>query len=350
MSQRRTRVLVVEDSLTVRRYLVNLIKSSEYFELAGEAEDGANAIELVRGLRPDVISLDMMLPRVSGLSVTEYVMAHFPTPILIVSASTNRGELFRTYDALTAGAVDVLEKPGDIFDAAWSQRYLQSLRRVSRIKVVTHIRGKSRAAGSPIPKESVRKQAPVKCIAIGASTGGPGAVLHILQNLPAAFPLPILVVIHIGSPFGLALADWLDAQSPLRVKPASDGLDFTDGAQVILARDEYHMVVEKQVVRLSCAAERHSCRPSVDVLFESVAAEFGPQAAAVLLTGMGRDGARGLLAVKKAGGFTIAQDEATSLIYGMPREAIELGAARIVLPLDEIAPSLLALAKNGRWE
>jgi two-component system, chemotaxis family, protein-glutamate methylesterase/glutaminase len=345
----RIRVLVAEDSLTVRKRLVEAVEGDPELELVGEVEDGRSAVELCQRRRPDVVSLDMMLPVMTGLAAAEYIMAYCPTPILIVSASTNRGELFRTYEALAAGAVDVLEKPrGDGTDDAWDQVFTARLKLISRIKVITHPRVRlgvaRRALGSDAPRSA--RSGRCRAVAIGASTGGPAALVRILSALPATFPAPILLVIHIAAPFDLALAEWLDESSQLRVAIPRDGdaLPPRGEARVLMAPPDRHLVLERGKVRLSRAPERHCCRPSVDVLFESVARELGSDAAACLLTGMGRDGAEGLLALRRAGGATLAQDEGTCVVYGMPREAILLGAAERVLPLDAIAPALVALA------
>lgn len=346
----KTRVLVADDSLTVRKYLAGLVQSDPALELVGEADNGKAAIELTEQLRPDVITLDMMMPVMTGLAATEYIMAYCPTPILIVSASTNRGELMRTYDALAAGAVDVLDKTGSIENPAWERKYLSTVKMVSRIKVITHPRGRlngSRAARTPqmpLPEGTFER------VAIGASTGGPSAVLEVLRGLGESFPLPVLLVIHIGEPFGLAMAEWLDGLSPLRVRVAQDGepLPGRGESGVIMAPHERHLEVAGGRLRLSSGPERHSCRPSVDVLFESLAREAGSSTIACLLTGMGRDGARGMLAIKQAGGVCIAQDEATSVIFGMPREAIVLNAATHVLPVGGVAPMLTALATSRR--
>jgi two-component system chemotaxis response regulator CheB len=351
---RKIRVLVVEDSMTVRKHLIEVLGSDPDLEVVGEGEDGKEAIELCQRLRPDVMTLDMMLPVMTGLAATEYIMAHCPTPILIVSASTNRGELFRTYDALAAGAVDVLEKPTD-HDVAddWEHRFLSTVKLVSKIRVITHVRGKlgargQGASGPPLPIDPLAERPRCVAVAIGVSTGGPAAVQQILRDLPPRFPLPILLVIHIGEPFGVALAEWLDGQSPLRVAYAKDGepLPPRGEGRVIMAPPEVHLVIRGGRLRLIATPERHSCRPSVDVLFESVAQELGDRAVACLLTGMGKDGATGLLEVRRAGGVTLAQDEATSVVFGMPREAILLGAAERVLPLEQFAPTITALAAD----
>jgi two-component system chemotaxis response regulator CheB len=352
MTTAKTRVLVVEDSFTVRKRLTEVLAADPDMELVGEAEDGRQAIELCRTRRPDVVTMDMMLPGMSGLGATEYIMAHCPTPILVVSASINRGELFQTYDALAAGAVDVLEKPrGDEPHGAWERKFISTVKLVSRIRVITHLRGRLGVFGRPTPRpapfptECKERQSSAKIVAIGASTGGPGAIVEILRSLPPGYPLSILLVLHISEPFGAAFADWLDGQSSHRAAYAREGDPIVSGiGRVVMAPPNQHLVVREGRVHLTRDAERFSCRPSVDVLFESVAREFGASAAGCLLTGMGRDGASGLLEIRKAGGATIAQDEATSVVYGMPREAVLLGAAERILPIDEIATALASLA------
>ncbi len=351
----RVRVLVVEDSLTVRRYLAEVLQSDPGMELVGEAGDGSRAIHLCEELRPDVITMDMMLPGTSGLAATEYIMAHCPTPILIVSGSTNRADLFKTYDALAAGAVDVLEKPSkDTPEEVWQKTLLQKVRVAARIPVITHLRGRRRRPHDhPAPPGAAHlaaagggSQGPRRLVAIGASTGGPAAILEILGGLPTEFDLPILFVLHLSGPLGSAFADWLGGQTDLPVSFAQDGMVLPPPgrALVLMAPPDHHLLVTGGRLRWSQEPERHSCRPSIDVLFESLAREAGPGVIACLLTGMGRDGAEGLSAIRRAGGATLAQDEATSVVFGMPAEAIRLGAAERVLPLSRFAETINALA------
>lgn len=351
----RIRVLVVEDSMTVRAHLCGVVERDPELELVGQAEDGRRAIELCQKLRPDVVTMDMMLPIMTGLSATEYIMAHCPTPILVVSASTNRGELFRTYEALAAGAVDVLEKPrGDEPDGAWEPTFLAAIKLVSRIRVITHPRarlaglgGRAAAPPAPLTPAIAGQSSAIQVAAIGASTGGPGALVTLLKALGPEFRLPILLVLHIAEGFAAALAEWLDGVTERRVLYPNDG-DWVGSMAgcVIMAPPGHHMAVRDRRIRLTDEAERHSCRPSVDVLFESVAREYGAGAVAALLTGMGRDGASGLLEIRRAGGTTIAQDEASSVVYGMPREAALIGAAMKVLPLDDIGPALVDASRE----
>jgi two-component system chemotaxis response regulator CheB len=346
------RVLVAEDSLTVRKRLVEVLGQDPELEVVGEAADGKQAIELCQRLRPDVVTLDMMMPVMTGVAAAEYIMAYCPTPILVVSASTNRGELFRTYDALAAGAIDVLDKAtGGEPDGAWEARLRATVKLVSRIKVITHPRAKlalgappGAAPGTFPPRVD---PAPARLVGIGGSTGSPAAVVDILRALPSDFSVPILLVIHINEPFGAAFAEWLDGQSALRVRYPRDGepLALGGGGRVLMAPPGKHLVLRGGVLRLVVGPERHSCIPSVDELFESLAAEAGRETVGCLLTGMGRDGAAGLAAIRRAGGATMAQDEATSAVFGMPREAILLGAAEQVLPLPQIAAALAAATR-----
>jgi two-component system, chemotaxis family, protein-glutamate methylesterase/glutaminase len=341
---KKIRVLVVEDSLTVRKRICELLAADPELLVIAEAENGRQATELCQRHRPDVVTMDIVLSEMSGVAATEHIMAYCPTPILIVSSPDNRGEQFRTLDALAAGAVDVLDKPrGDEEQGVWENRLLRTVKLVSRIKVITHPRGRLNPSKPlpPAPAAPGRRDV-LRVVAIGASTGGPAALVEILRSLPRDFPLPILLVIHLGEAFGSAFAEWLDGLSPLRVAYAKDGESLPVGGRVVLAPPSRHLVLTQGRLRLSDAPERHSCRPSVDVLFESLAANVGGGTLACLLTGMGRDGAAGLKAIRDAGGLTIAQDEATSVIFGMPREAIRLDAAERVLPLDGIAALLIA--------
>ena len=343
------RVLVVENSVPVRQRLVEILMADPQIQVVGEAGDGGAAVDLCRQLRPHVVTTDMRLPVLDGLAVTERIMAICPTPILIVSSPSDHGELYSTYDALTAGALDVLDKPngGDV-EGEWARAFLATIKMVSKIKVITHLRGRLYRRAQEPQLEVPERYSPYRLVTIGASTGGPAAVAEILRNLPADFPIPILILIHIAEPFGRLLEEWLDKQSLLRVSYAVDREDLPEAGhgRVLLAPPGHHVVLSANQVHLTNQEPRNSCRPSVDVLFESVAREIGAQSIACLLTGMGRDGAQGLLAIRWAGGRTLAQDEATSTIFGMPQEAIRIGAAERVVGLHEVASSLVALTSS----
>jgi len=346
------RVLLVEDSATMRGHLRESLATDPDLQIVGEATDGGQAVEMVGRLRPDVVTMDMMLPTMSGLAATEHIMAEHPTPILVVS-SADRRELFSTYNALAAGAVDVLEKPrGDASDADWGRRLCSAVRLVSRIRVITHPRARldgRRAAPDPLPPDRP-SSGTLRLVAVGASTGGPRALTDLLRSLPVGFRPPVLCVQHIATsePFAVAFSDWLAGQTGRDVSYARDwtAVEALAG-RVVLAPPDRHLLIRDGLLRLSDLPPRHSCRPSVDVLFESAAAEFGPQAAGCLLTGMGRDGAQGLLAMRARGAVTFAQDEASCIVYGMPREAALLGAAAYVLPPAQIAARLVELQPVG---
>lgn len=343
----KIRVLVIEDSLTVRRRIVEVLAADPDLTVVGEAADGRTGTAMCQDLRPDIVTLDLMLPGMNGLEATERIMAYCPTPILVVSAATNRGALFDTYDALAAGALDVLEKPtGDEQSEEWERRLVATVKLLARIKVITHVRGRHARTASSLAPHDPRS---LRAVAIGASTGGPAALVELLGGL-SDFPLPILIVLHLGRAFAPAFAEWLAGQLPLRVAYARDGdvLPPPGAGQVVLAPPDHHLVLRGDRLRLTDDPLRHFCRPSVDVLFESVADELASTCAACLLTGMGKDGAEGLLRVRQRGGRTVAQDEATSSVFGMPKEAILLGAAEHVLPIDRIASHLTTLVQPRR--
>lgn len=359
------RVVVAEDSPTTRRYLVACLAAEPDIEVVGEASDGGDAVALAQRLKPDVLVLDIVMPGLDGVRVTEEIMAACPLPVLIVSSGGPAAQ--QAFDVLAAGAIEVLPKPKGIDDLAWNQRFITSVRMIARIRVITHVRGALRhrpmaaaSAKAPLPPPRAPQPPPPtvmpevvpalpicarRIIAIGASTGGPRIISSILSQLPASFPWPILVVLHVGEGFDVGWRDWLAAQCalPVEIVQQPQQLHASGRGRILLAPPGSHLVVDGNTAKLDQAPERNSCRPSVDVLFESLC----PQADSVvacLLTGMGRDGARGLLALRQAGAVTIAQDEATSIVYGMPQEAARLGAVQWVLPASAIAARLMACA------
>jgi two-component system chemotaxis response regulator CheB len=359
----RVRVLVVEDSVSLRTRIVEALNADPAIEVIAQAGDGRAAIDLCLQLRPDVVTMDVWLPGVTGLAATELLMQRCPTPILIISAATDPGELVNSFAALAAGAVDVLEKPrAGAEETGWNRRLVSTVKLVARIQVITHLGPGNRHRpelldrSEPVPRSEpvTRPEArefrsadrraenrTVSVLAIGASTGGPAAVATVLSTLPDAFLLPVLLVLHVSEAFGPAIAGWLKNVSGRRVRLAEHGESIEDlGGQVIMAPPGQHLAVRNGLLLLNRDRERYSCRPSVDVLFESLARECGPRVAACLLTGMGKDGAAGLLEVHRSGGITIAQDEESSVVFGMPGEAVRLGAAQYVLPVGQIGPML----------
>jgi two-component system chemotaxis response regulator CheB len=335
------RILIVEDSVTVRKRLTDVFTGDPTFTVVGEAGDGERALELCKRLRPDVVTLDLMLPGINGVEVTRRIMADCPTPIVIFSGAENRTVGLHLLDALSAGAVDAVEKPSRfVASSDWAAELL------SRVKLAARVPSAAAAVSRAVPEPP--RPRPARLVAIGASTGGPAAMKDILQRLPPDFPLPMLLVMHLSEKFEASMVEWLGKSSAIPVRHAVDGEPLPPAGRPVLlmARANRHLVVREGRLRLVEGPERHSSRPSVDVLFESVAKDLGSGAVGCLLTGMGRDGAEGLQAMKHAGAITLAQDEESSVVFGMPREAIRLGAARHVLPLRDIPAWLDGLARQ----
>jgi two-component system chemotaxis response regulator CheB len=351
------RVLVADDSITVRKRLIQTLSTDLSLEVIAEASDGRSATELCQRLRPDVITMDVMMPVMDGVTATEYIMANCPTPILMVSASSNRGDVLQTFDALAAGAVDVLDKaPGIELDGKWERELVAAVKMVSRIKPIRRSSVNRRTRGLGVPAANrkavslpVLENDEALIVAIGASIGGPPAIAKILSQIPSHFPLSILLVIHIAPEFSPGLLQWIATRSkhlPVRVAVDGEPLPKPGCGEIIMAPPDRHLTVDAGRLHITDSPPRHLCRPSIDELFESVARECGAQAIACLLTGMGKDGAVGLLAIRQSGGQTIAQDEASSIVFGMPREAIALDAAQVVAPLSDVAGMLCQMARR----
>jgi len=327
----------------VRKRLTDVFTGDPAFTVVGEAGDGERALELCRRLRPDVVTLDLMLPGLNGVEVTRRIMADCPTPIVIFSGMENRTMGLHLLDALSAGAVDAVEKPTRfITSGEWAVELL------SRVKQAARIPSATTAAAGPLAASEPPRPQPPRVVAMGASTGGPAAMKDILGRLSPDFPLPILLVMHLSEKFEASMVEWLGKGSAIAVRHAVDGepLPVPGRPVLLMARANRHLVLRDGRLRLVDGPERHSSRPSVDVLFESVAKDMGPNAVGCLLTGMGRDGAEGLNAMKRSGAMTLAQDEDSSVVFGMPREAIRLGAARHVLSLRDIPSWLDGLARH----
>jgi len=335
--ERAVQVLVADDSPLFREMLCGVIGAEAGYQVVGVAANGDEAARLARSLRPDVVTMDLHMPDADGFSGIARIMAETPTPILVLTSVPAAAVTFR---ALSLGALDILEKPEPGADLGEYGHLLRSrLRLLAGVKVIRHLRG-LRATPPAAAGPGVRSD----LIAIGASLGGPKALATLLRALPAAFPAPVVVVQHIADGFTEGLAAWLDQESELTVRVASDGEHLEPGL-VLVAPTGRHLLVGRGRVRLTDGPAVGGFRPSVTPLFRSVAEAFGPRACGVLLTGMGRDGADGLHALRHAGGHAIVQDEATSAVFGMPRAAIEAGAVDRVLPLDDIPRALLELTR-----
>ncbi|MCA1908069.1 MAG: chemotaxis-specific protein-glutamate methyltransferase CheB [Magnetospirillum sp.] len=339
------RVLLVDDSSLARGLLRSFLEDDGGFAVVGEARNGREAVEMTRALRPDLVTMDLEMPVMGGLDAIEEIMCTKAVPILVVSSVADAQN---AYAAVAKGAVDVVSKPS--LDPAEHAEFVAKAKLVAKIPVITHVRALRVPPLAPCPVPSPPVTSPSgregRVFAIASSTGGPQALAKLLAALPGDFPCPILVAQHIADGFAAGMADWLTTLSPLPVRLATDGMLVESGA-VILAPSERHLVVtSSRRLNLLERGERDVYRPSCDALLTSVANVWGKRAVGIILTGMGSDGAKGMAAIKAAGGATIAQDEASSVIYGMNRVAVEKGAAARVLGLDGIAPAMRDLARG----
>jgi two-component system, chemotaxis family, protein-glutamate methylesterase/glutaminase len=385
------RVVVVDDSALMRRMITTLIERDPVIRVVGVARDGREAIALVEELRPDIITMDVRMPVMDGLATTEHLMAYCPTPILVLTASLASHEVDITFRMLDAGALEVIEKPHGETPLAIERAGFDLIRRIktlSRVKVVTHLRGRrrivdgaeshpaaqprrqnngataqsglatmprhtsparetvdgrsrlaaaieSRPATQPLVAQATA-QLDFSLVVIGASTGGPRVVHQILADLPRGLPAVVLVVQHIAPGFSLGMTEWLSSASALPVRLAVEGNLLRPG-EVLVAPDQRDLLITPQGRVHLNENPLLIQRPAIDVTMQAAAEVFGANALGVLLTGMGRDGAYGMLTIRRCGGHTIAQDEASCAIFGMPRAAIQLGAATEVLPPSRIA-------------
>ncbi|MBI5756263.1 MAG: chemotaxis-specific protein-glutamate methyltransferase CheB [Nitrospirae bacterium] len=345
-------VLIVEDSLVVRKYLKHILESDKTIRVIGTAEDGMEAVEFVREKRPDVITMDINMPGMNGLEATRQIMETNPVPIVIVSASYNRKDVEKSFRAMEAGAVAIVEKPAgnahpDYYEA--TRNLIQTVKLMSEIKVVRRLprTRPSRRGSAAIPQLSpdlIPER--IKLVAIGASTGGPPVIQAILAGLQKGFPAPLLVVQHIAKGFLKGLTEWLKETTGHPVHIAKDGERILQG-HIYFAPDDFHMGLEgKSRIALSKTDPENGIRPSVSYLFRSAARASGGNMIGVLLTGMGKDGADELKLMKERGAVTIAQDRKSSVVFGMPGEAVRLGAAQFVLPPDKIPKVLESMIKG----
>jgi len=340
------RVLVAEDSPTARRLLVEMLTSDPGITVIGEARNGTEAVEMAERLRPDLITMDVQMPELDGLEATMRIVGKVPTPIIIVSSQANASEVELSLEATRAGALMVLPKPEGPLSPRFKEQREQlvaMVKAMSDVKVVrrwgasTPQRGQRAIGGT----HRVRSTERPRVVAIGASTGGPAALRDLLGALPPTFAVPVLIVQHISKGFVGGLVNWLAANTKLQVRVAT-ATDTARGGVVYVAPDDQHLGIRQDGrILLSSTPAVGSFRPSATHLFQSAAAAYGGTMIAVILTGMGDDGVSGLRAVHAAGGLIIAQDEATSVVFGMPREAARAGVVSTVLPLPEIAPRLI---------
>lgn len=329
----RVRVLIVDDSALQRQMLTRLLAADPEIEVVGWASNGQEAVSVAPRLRPSVISMDLHMPVMDGLEASRRIMEEAPAPIVLVTASPSAGEQRLAFAALEAGALAVVRKPWRDSDGTiGTDELLRTIKTLARVPVI-HRKPAGRSGTATNRPEPARLPAQhrVQIIAIGASTGGPLALRDILAELPAHFPLPVLVVQHIAEGFETGLVEWLQPHCAIPICLAEDG-GALDRPGVLVSPCGRHLMTHGRHVRLSDDPPISWHRPSATALFRSVAREYGPRAIGVLLTGMGDDGALGLGEMKGAGAVTIAQDEESCVIFGMPGVAVRSGAVDHVLP------------------
>jgi two-component system, chemotaxis family, protein-glutamate methylesterase/glutaminase len=340
------RVLVADDSATARQLLRAILEQDGDIRVVAEAHDGAEAQALVEQVRPDIVVMDVHMPIADGLQATKEIMMRAPTPILIVSAASQR-DVDLSLSATQAGALMALPKPGNPAAPAFNERAAElraTTRAMDHVQVVRHWSVSER----PRPAERRRALRSVPAlVTIAASTGGPAALRRILMDLPRTFPLPIVVVQHIARDFTVGFADWLAGSCALPVKIAEDGETLKPGVVYVGPDDRHIGVTDDTRVRLTRDAPISGFRPSATHLFASAGRAFGSRLIAIVLTGMGSDGAEGLAEAHDAGAYVIAQDEASSVVYGMAGEAVRRGAVDVLLPVDHIAVRLNDLVKRA---
>jgi len=344
--EKAIRVLIVDDSALMRKVLVKMLEKEEGIEVVGTAMDGVFALEKIDKLRPDVVTLDLEMPRMDGLTALRQIVERFQTPVVLVSAHAAKGAAV-TFEALAAGGVDFVAKPERILSAPLEplgEELARKIRVASRVSVTKF---RHRPANVALlendPDREPRRQAGEHVLAIGVSTGGPNALAHLLPQLHADFPASVLVVQHMPEGFTALFAKRLAEISALEVREAAEGDSIIPG-RILIAPGDRHMKVrcigEHPVVSLSRGEPVGGLRPSVDVMLRSVAEVFGAKSIALIMTGMGDDGAEGMAAIKAAGGLTLAQDQGSSVVYGMPKAAVERGTVDRVLSLYEMGEFL----------
>lgn len=341
------KVLIIDDSAVVRKLLSEELGKQKDIEVVGTAMNPYIARDKILKLKPDVLTLDLEMPRMDGLSFLSKLMKHFPMPVVVVSSLTPKNSE-NALNALRLGAVDVICKPGSAYSTQNITQDIVKAVRTASLARFDKPRKKLGATQAQPPKEIKLVHTTNKLIAIGSSTGGTRALETVLTQLPAGLP-GVVIVQHMPPVFTKSFADRLNMLCPMHVKEAEDG-DLVQSGHVLIAPGNYHMLVEKSgakyYTRIRQGPPVHHQRPAVDVLFNSVAQSAGVNAMGVILTGMGADGAKGLLKMKECGAYTIGQDEQTSVVYGMPKEAYKVGAVMKQLPLQSVAEAIISHMKE----
>lgn len=343
----KIRVLVVDDSAVVRKVFSEELSREPDIEVVGTAPDPYVARDKIVKLKPDVITLDVEMPRMDGITFLRKLMKYFPMPVIIVSSLTKAGGSL-AMEAMDTGAVEVICKPGEAYSVGdMSAQLAEKIRAAAQVNMEQQAKSVAeRAASQPVskPKLALTKTTN-KIIAIGASTGGTEALKEVLVQLPANSP-GIMIVQHMPANFTTSFAERLNDLCQINVREAQDGDSVVPGT-ALLAPGNYHMVMRRSGARYYVNVKTGPLvcyqRPAVDVLFNSVAAYGGANAVGVILTGMGKDGAQGMLKMKEAGALNIAQDEKSCVVFGMPKEAIDIGAVDKIVPLDDVASQIMQM-------
>ena len=350
------RVLVVDDSSFARQMIVELLSTDHEIDVVGEASNGLEAVEMVKALKPDLVTMDMVMPVMDGLGAIERIMASHPLPILVI---TSVEDAATAYAATAKGALEILQKP-DI-NTTSPKKIVNTIKLLSKVKVITHIRNspyktpprnslekelktekKEYKTGRAVIHE--KEEGAIQIIAMASSTGGPKALSVILPELPGDFRCPVVIVQHIPDTFVSGMAKWLDKLSNITVKPGSRGEKLLPGTAYITPPEIHMKIAVGDILTVSENEPREGYPTFCDVMLSSAANVHGAKSVGVILTGMGHDGVLGIKRIKEAGGYTIAQDQSSSVVFGMPKVAIEHGQIDKVMPLDKISKELIRLA------
>lgn len=338
----KIRVLVVDDSRLARELIAAILSNDEEIEIVGEAANGQEAIHQVVGLKPHIVTMDIVMPVMDGLAAIEQIMAHHAVPILVV---TSKGDAHTAFAAISKGALDLVEKPSVNLENA--REFIHKIKLLARVHVITHIRGKlPRREAVEVPQPASKAKTAERAVAIASSTGGPEALSILLSALPENCPFPIVVAQHISDGFVAGLVEWLKRICKLQIRIGVEGEKIVPGT-VYFSASERHMKINRhQAIAWVDRQPSDIYRPSCDLLLSSVAEVYGEKSIGIILTGMGHDGVLGIKKIREIGGRTIAQDEKTSVVFGMPRVAIENGFIDQILPVQEISGEVLRLTNR----
>lgn len=335
--EKKIRVLVVDDSEFQRGFITGILESDTGIEVVGHAKDGVEAVEKTLTLQPNVITMDIQMPIMNGLEAIRDIMAEKPTPIVVISTTVEDEKKF-AFECLTRGALDFV--PINLEGGIVPSELIFKVKICSQIKVVKHVRKPKKAVIRPTKTERY------EIVGIAVSTGGPPALSQVLGNLPENFPVPIVVVQHISEGFTQSLAEWLDDQCKINVVVAKEGEELRPGFVYLGPAGNHITIDEDGIIRFTKEdIPKIYNKPSADIMLKSIAEVYGSKSIGIIMTGMGKDGAVGIRAIKKTGGFTIAQDEESSSIFGMNKTAIDEGSIVEVVPLSQIAEVLITLMK-----